>query len=106
MAFGIGEDPKRSITPFLDGVEFPAKKADLVRAAEEGGATVDVINVFKSMPGAYYRSADAVLRDLAEAARRYGMGNQKALDDDANRERRNIGKDAVENAPEPLTRHP
>jgi hypothetical protein len=106
MAFGIGEDPARSVTPFLETVEYPARKADLVRAAEEGGATVDVINVVKSLPGALYRSADAVMRDLAEATRRFGMGNQPGLDDDANRERRNLGKDAVENAPEPLTRHP
>jgi hypothetical protein len=45
------------------------------------------------------------MRDLAEAARRFGMGGLKD-DDDAPRDRRNIGRDAVENAPNGLTRHP
>jgi hypothetical protein len=87
-------------------VDYPVNRSELARVAEEGGASVDVINVLLSLPAHFYRSRDQVLRDLAEASRRFGMGNQPADEDGANRDRRNIGRDAVEGAPAPLTRHP
>ena len=66
---------------------------------------VDVINVLKSLPRSRYESKQEVMRDLAEAARRFGRGG--LLDDDGvERDRRNIGLDMVENAPEGHTRHP
>jgi hypothetical protein len=106
MALKHGEDPWRSVTPNLDGVaDYPASKEEIVGAAEDAGAPVDIINLLKSLPRAQYASAEDAMRDLAEAGRRFGMGNQKA-DDGANRDRRNIGRDAVESAPRGLTRHP
>lgn len=105
MAFGQGEDPSLSPAAQLDGVEFPIWREQLVRQAAENGGHADVINLFKSLPQARYESKDAVLRDLAEAARRFAMGGARD-DDDALRDRRNIGKDMVEGAPEGMTRHP
>jgi hypothetical protein len=45
------------------------------------------------------------MRDLAEAARRFGRGGLRD-DDGVDRDRRNIGRDLVENAPKGHTRHP
>lgn len=94
-----GEDPSRSVTPHFDQVQYPTSREELVQAAEDGGAPADVINVLLSLPRARYQSRDEAMRDLAEAARRFAMGNQPANDEDANRDRRNIGRDAVENPP-------
>lgn len=106
MAFGIAEDPGRSPVTHLDEVDYPVWRDVLVRVAADNGATADVINLFKSLPRTRYESKDEVLRDLAEAARRFAMGNQTSEEDEALRDRRNIGRDHVENAPPGKTRHP
>lgn len=105
MAYGIAEDPARSVSTHLDSVEYPAWRDQLVRAAEDNGAPTDIINVFRSLPRGKYESKEEVMRDLAEAARRFAMGLSRD-DTDANRDRRNIGRDAVENPPPGNTRHP
>ncbi|MHB8878995.1 MAG: DUF2795 domain-containing protein, partial [Myxococcaceae bacterium] len=71
MSLKFGEDPARSITPHLDEVDYPAWRDQIVQAAEYSGAPADIINVFKSLPRAHYYSKDEVLRDLAEAGRRF-----------------------------------
>jgi hypothetical protein len=106
MAQKHGEDQSRSVTPHVEGVEYPTSKEEIVRAAADSNAPIDIINVLKSLPRPHYATSEEVMRDLAEAGRRFGMGNQAADDDDANRDRRNIGRDAVEGAEPPLTRHP
>ena len=105
MAHGIAEDPQLSPATHLDEVEFPIWRDMLVQIAADNGASVDVINLFKSLPRNHYDSKEEVLRDFAEAARRFAMGNL-ADDDGATRDRRNIGRDAVENAPPGKVRHP
>jgi hypothetical protein len=105
MAFGFAEDPARSLTPHLDSVDYPATREQIADAAQDNGANVDIINVLKSLPREEYQSREEVMRDLAEAARRFARGGLKD-DDGADRDRRNIGRDLVENAPEGHTRHP
>src|SRR5260370_33078363 len=78
MAYGIAEHPGRSPVAQLDEVEFPVWKDLLVQIAADNGASGDVINLFKSLPRERYQSKNEVLRDLAEAARRVGMGNRPA----------------------------
>lgn len=93
MAFGIAEDPARSLGAHLDAVDYPVWREQLVKTAEDNDATPDVINLFKSLPRGQYESKADVMRDLAEAARRFAVG----VDDrDALRDRRNIGRDAME----------
>ncbi len=104
MAHGIAEDPGRSPAAQLDEVEFPIWRDMLVKVAADNGASVDVINLFKSLPRSQYQSKEEVLRDFAEAARRFAMGNLP--DESDGRDRRNIGRDAVENAPPGKVRHP
>jgi hypothetical protein len=105
MAYGQAEDPALSIPTHLDAVEYPVWREQLVKAAEDNGADVDVINVLKSLPRSRYESKEEAMRDLAEAARRFGRGGLKD-DDGVERDRRNIGRDVVENAPPGHTRHP
>lgn len=104
MAYGTAENPALSVTPHLDGADFPISKDDLVELAEDNGAPVDVINVYKSLPRDEYESKEMVLRDLSEAARRSQVG--PALHDDEKYDRRNIGRDRVEDNPAPGGRHP
>lgn len=106
MAFGMAEDPALSPNTHLDSVDYPVWRDQLVKTAADNGAPVDVINLFTSLPRARYESKEEVMRDLAEAARRFATGNIPQDDDDAIRDRRNIGRDAVEGAPEGMTRHP
>lgn len=51
-----------------------------------------MINFFKSLPKQRYTSAEEVLRDFAEAERRFALGN---VPDERGR-RENIGKVAAE----------
>src|SRR5688500_10166132 len=107
MAYGIGEDPGLSVTSFLDGVDYPIWREQLEKSVMDGGASADVINLIKALPRGKYESKEEVQRDLAEAGRRFAMGNFASEDEDgANRDRRNIGRDAVEGAPAGRTRHP
>ena len=92
MARGIGEDPRRSPASHIAHVEFPASRAELVQTAEDNEAPVEVINFFKSLPRESYGSAEEVLRDFAEAERRFALGN---VSDERNH-RENIGKVAAE----------
>lgn len=105
MAYGQAENPALSIPTHLDAVDYPVWREQLVRAAEDNGADVDSINVLKFLPRTRYESKQEVMRDLAEAARRFAMGGFPE-DDGVDRDRRNIGRDLVENAPEGNSRHP
>lgn len=105
MAYGQAENPALSIPTHLDAVEYPVWREQLVRAAEDNGADADVINVLKFLPRSQYESKEQVMRDLAEAARRFASGGLRD-DDGVVRDRRNIGRDMVENAPPGHTRHP
>ena len=92
MARGIGEDPNRSPAWHIAQVEYPATREELVETAEDSEAPAEVINFFKSLPKEQYGSAEEVLRDFAEAERRFALGN--AADERGRRE--NIGKVAAE----------
>lgn len=106
MAYGMQEDPALSPSSHLRSVEYPAQRDQLARAAADGGAPAEVINLFKSLPREDYTSPEEVMRDFAEAARRMAMGHIADGEDGADRDRRNIGRDLVENAPEGNSHHP
>ncbi len=101
---GLHEDPARSVTPHIDAADFPITRDDLVLIAEDNGAPYEIINLFKSLPREEYDSREMVFRDLAEAARRMAMGNTH--EEDPTRDRRNIGRDLVEERSGPGGRHP
>ena len=96
MARGIGEDPKRSPASFVAQIEYPASREELVETAEDGEAPVEVINFFKSLPRERYGSAEEVLRDFAEAERRFATGNGNATDERGRRD--DLGRVSAEEA--------
>jgi len=106
MAFGVGEDPRRSCGAVLDGVQYPVNQAQLVEAAEDGEASADIINLFKSPPDRTWEDVDGVLRDLGEASRRYATGSVAWDEPGVRRDRSDIGKETVERGPPGATRHP
>jgi hypothetical protein len=105
MARGVGERPERSVTTHLESVEYPADRDDLVEAAEDAEAPVEVINLLKSLPRDRYESEEMVLRDLGEAARRFIRGGHPEQPF-GSIDRRNLGRDAVEENVDGNPRHP
>jgi hypothetical protein len=104
MAFGIGERPERSLSVHLEGVDYPCDREELVESAEDGEAPPEVINLLKNLPRERYDSEEMVLRDLAEAARRFAMGGHPP--DVGSIDRRNLGRDAVEENIDGNPKHP
>lgn len=94
MARGIGEDPRRSPAAHVAQVEYPATRDEIVETAEDNEAPVEVINFFKALPKERYGSQEEVLRDFAEAERRFAGG----LGADARARRDDIGRTAAEKA--------
>lgn len=82
-------------------MDFPATRAEIVETAEDNEGPVEVINFFKSLPRQSYASQEEVLRDFAEAERRFAMGG---VGDASRSHRENLGRSVAEDAPEP--RHP
>lgn len=104
MGRGIGERPERSLSVHLEGVEYPADREDLVQAAADNEAPTEIINFFKSLPRERYDSEELVLRDVAEAARRFGLGGHTPAVGSI--DRRNLGRDAVEENIDGNPKHP
>ncbi|MGC4122505.1 MAG: hypothetical protein QM765_49595 [Myxococcales bacterium] len=86
------------------GWTTPPTARILVEAAEDSEAALDVINFLKSLPRERYDSLEMVQRDLGEAARRFGMGGHAPLVGSV--DRRNLGRDAVEENIDGNSRHP
>ena len=74
-------------------MDFPATREEIVENAEDGEAPVEVINFFKSLPKEQYRSQEEVLRDFAEAERRFATGNH-----DPKNRRDDLGRVSAEDA--------
>ncbi len=99
MAMGVGERPERSPAAILFEVDYPISRDDLVEAAGDAGAPVDVINFLRSLPDRTYQSRVEVEREFAEADARFGIFTGDV------RHRGDIGNEAVESG-KPPTRHP
>lgn len=75
-------------------MEYPATRDEIVETAEDNEAPVAVINFFKGLPKERYGSQEEVLRDFAEAERRFASGpsaGERARRDD-------LGRSAAEEA--------
>lgn len=103
MAYGMAENPALSPSSHLEGISYPVSREELARIAGDNGAPAEVINLFKSLPSQDYGSYEEVVRDFAEAARRFAAGDFTGKEGP---DRRNIGRDLVENAEEGHTHHP
>ena len=99
MAFGVGERPERSPAALLSTVEYPISRDELVTAAGEAEAPVEVIKFLQSLPDRIYTSPTDVQRQFAEAGARFGLNSTDV------RHRGDLAKEAVETGANP-TRHP
>ena len=75
MARGIGENPAKSPAWHLQQVVYPASREEIVETAAGSEAPAEVINFLKALPKERYGSYEEVLRDFAEAERRFATGN-------------------------------
>ena len=55
---------KEDIEKYFSGVQFPAKKQDLINTARENNAPDSVMNVMEKLPDRVYNSADDVVRTV------------------------------------------
>jgi len=52
----IGGKTPADVLRFLEGITFPAKKDDIVRAARQNGAPNDVVAALSAIPGPDFKS--------------------------------------------------
>lgn len=69
------------IQKFLEGVDYPADKDALLRAAEEHNADENVLSALRGLPSRSY----AKPTEVSEAVSDSGSGGGKPADDDAER---------------------
>lgn len=67
MTRGVGGQSSANVTAHLKGVNFPARKQDLVRQAQNNGAGQDVISMIQRLPEQDYKSIADVTRAFGEA---------------------------------------
>ncbi len=67
MTRGVGGQSPANVTHNLKGIDFPAKKADLIEHAKKNGAETDVLDAIEAMPERDYESMADVMEAYGEA---------------------------------------
>jgi len=75
---GGGKTPE-DILGYLTGVDFPALKDTLVRAASRNGAPEDVVAALSILPATEYGSAEQLIRDYPRLPEGGGMELSKGV---------------------------
>ena len=66
MPRGLGGRSPANVAHFLEGIDFPANKGDLIACAEQNGAPDAVIDVLNALP-------DEEFQSMADVMRAYGQ---------------------------------
>lgn len=66
---GVGGASPSNITRYLRGVDFPARKQDLIRRARDDNAEDEVIRQLEQMPDQEFRSMSDVMSAVGQADR-------------------------------------
>lgn len=66
MTRGVGGHSPANVTHFLKGIEFPAKRDDLLRHARQNHADKDVLDEIQSMPEQEYGSMADVMKGFGK----------------------------------------
>jgi hypothetical protein len=69
MTRGIGGESPANVTTSLKGIDYPAKKDQLVKHAQRNGAESEVIEVLKAMHDQEYGNMADVMKGYGEARR-------------------------------------
>jgi len=67
MTRGLGGHSPANVSHNLKGVEFPARKQDLMRQARENGAEPAVLEVIEAMPDMDFETMADVMKAYGEA---------------------------------------
>jgi len=67
MTRGLGGHSPSNVAHYLKGIDFPARKEDLLRQAKDNGAEPEVIEMIENMPDAEYETAADVMKGYSEA---------------------------------------
>jgi len=67
MARGAGSHSPATVAHFLKGIDFPAKKDDLVKHAKTQHADKDVLDVLNHMPEREYNNMADVMKGFGKA---------------------------------------
>ncbi len=63
---GDQSDLMEGISTYLHGVGYPAMKDDILKQAQNNGASPSVLNAIKKVPGRHYASPDELLKKFSE----------------------------------------
>lgn len=66
MPRGMGGRSPANIANFLEGIDFPANKDDLVNHAEDNNAPMDIIHVLEQLPDQNYFSMADVMSGVGQ----------------------------------------
>ena len=81
------------IQEYLEGVDYPASKQDLINSAAENGAESEVMNTLRRLRDGEFRDPREVTRELSSLTQGMrdidttgssGTGNESVIEDDAN----------------------
>ena len=75
----LPEVPVEDIAPWLDGVEFPARRVDLVAAALRRDAPDWILERLGRLPDGRYDAVGDVCRQRDRAARSGGSGGEGGI---------------------------
>ena len=67
MASGPGEQSPVNVTHHLKGIDFPAKRQDLVGQAKNNGAPPEVLKKIEAMPDQTYETMADVMKGFGQA---------------------------------------
>lgn len=66
MTRGVGGESPANVTTFLKGIDYPARKEQLVKHAQQNGAESSVIDVLQKMPDQEYDNMADVMKGYGE----------------------------------------
>lgn len=66
MTRGIGGESPANVATYLKGIDYPAKKGDLVQHAKKNGAESEVIDVINRMPEQEYDNMADVMKGYGD----------------------------------------
>ncbi|WP_181297306.1 DUF2795 domain-containing protein [Pseudomonas sp. Q2-TVG4-2] len=67
MTRGVGGESPANVTTYLKGIDYPAKKDQLVQHAQQNGADSEVIEVLNNMPDQEYGNMADVMKGYGES---------------------------------------
>ncbi|MBE7376253.1 DUF2795 domain-containing protein [Pseudomonas lopnurensis] len=67
MTRGVGGESPANLATYLKGIDYPARRDDLVKHAQQNGAEEAVLNVLKNMPEQEYDNMADVMKGYGDA---------------------------------------